>query len=507
MAAPTHFFKTVLNAIQILAANPASKRKYSAGAARAASSDLFTRISPIGDPETRLAPVLDQWVEEGRKFRDSELQRIARKLRSWRRHGQALEVLEWMVGRGVAPLSQSDHAVHLDLIGKVRGFEFAEGYFTSLDETEKTQKMYGALLNCYIRQGQVTKSLSLWEKMQELGFDISTLNYNEIMTLYLKTGLPEKVTGLLTEMKDKGISPDCVSYRICMTAYAAMSQLDKVQQMLQEMEEEQQQPLISIDWLTYSTVAGIYIKAGLQEASLECLRKCEERVKKNADGFNHLISHHANLGNKDEVLRLWGVAKAKFSKRQNRDYLNMMGSLVKLGELEEAEILLEEWDSACEFYDARVPNALLIGCCQKGLVEKAELLLRDRICRGKAAIPNSWAIIAAGYVEKEGNMEKGFEAMREALAIRTNNIWWRPKPVLMSRMLRWAGENIGAEEVESFVGSVLQTKVPKDREFYNTLLHVYVRNGKEVGWILDGMKADGIDGDEATGEILSSVKQ
>lgn len=413
-----------------------------------------------------------------------------------------VQVSEWMTGKVVSSFSPADCAVQLDLIGRVRGLETAESYFQNLDDQAKTDKTYGALLNCYVREGLVDKSLNHMQKMKELGFAFSSLNYNGLMCLYTNTGQLEKVLDVLSEMKENGVSPDNFSYRICMNACAARSDLSGVEKILKEIEN---QPHISLDWMTYSTVANIYIKAGVKERALVYLKKCEEKGNKDALGYNHLISLYASLGNKDEIMRLWGLAKAKCKKLVNRDYLTMLGSLVKLGEFEETEKLLQEWESSCQIYDFRVPNVLLIGYCQKGLVEKAEEMLRDIVKKQKTAIPNSWSIIAAGYVDKQ-NMEKAFQCMKEALTLQTDNKGWRPKPELISSILSWLGDNGDVEEVEAFVCS-LENKVPKNRELYRTLVKAYVRCGKQVDGLLGSMKADQIDVDEEMKTILGSRLQ
>lgn len=46
----------------------------------------------MGDPSFSVVPVLDQWVQEGNKVKNLELQRIVRDLRARRRYNQALEV-------------------------------------------------------------------------------------------------------------------------------------------------------------------------------------------------------------------------------------------------------------------------------------------------------------------------------------------------------------------------------------------------------------------------------
>ncbi|XP_022989754.1 pentatricopeptide repeat-containing protein At4g21705, mitochondrial-like [Cucurbita maxima] len=411
--------------------------------------NLFARISPLGSPELSVVPILDQWIQEGRMIKDFELRRIVRDLRNCRRYGQALEVSEWMRSKGLFSFTTRDFAVQLDLIGRVQGLDSAEKYFSSVSNQEEMGKLYGALLNCYVREGLVDKALSHMQKMKEMGFASSPLCYNDIMCLYLNTGQVDKVPNVLSEMKENGVLPDNYSYRICISSYGARSDLIGMLKVLKEMES---QTHISMDWTTYSMVANFFIKAGMHEKAMSYLRKCEDKVNQDALGFNHLISLYTSLGCKDEVMRLWALQK-KCKKQVNRDYITMLGCLVKLEFLEEAEKLVKEWVSSCECYDFRVPNVLLIGYSKRGLIERAEKMLQNIISDGRIPPPNSWGIIAAGYLEKQ-NLEKAFKCMKEAVAVQEQNKGWRPKPSVLSSILRWLSENGRYEELKEFLSSL-----------------------------------------------------
>ncbi|XP_008452263.2 pentatricopeptide repeat-containing protein At4g21705, mitochondrial-like [Cucumis melo] len=424
---------------------------------------LYAMISPLGDPDSSVVPVLNQWIKEGRKIKDFELRRIVRDLRTCRRYRQALEVSEWMCSKGRFSLTTRDFAIQLDLIGQVRGLDSAEKYFGSVSKQKEIGKLYGALLNCYVREGLIDKSLAHMQKMKEMGFASSPLCYNDIMCLYLNTGQADKVPNVLSEMKENGVLPDNFSYRICISSYGARSDVINMENVLKEMES---QTHISMDWITYSMVAGFFIKAVMHDKARNYLRKCEDRVDQDALGFNHLISHYTNLGHKNEVMRLWALQK-KAKKQLNRDYITMLGSLVKLDLLEEAENLVMEWESSCQCYDFRVPNVVLIGYSQNGLIEKAEKMLRNIIVNGMIPSPNSWGIIASGYLEKQ-NLEKAFECMKEALAVKGQNKVWRPKPNVLSSILRWLSENRRYEEMKEFMSS-LKT-VPSMDEKLNSAL-------------------------------------
>ncbi|OIV99155.1 hypothetical protein TanjilG_01130 [Lupinus angustifolius] len=464
--------------------------------------NLYSRISPLGDPSISLVPVLDNWVQQGNTVYPFDLQRIIKTLRSRRRFSQALQVSEWMSSKGLCPISAGDRAVQLDLIGKVRGLDIAESYFQNLSENDKTDKLHGALLNCYVREGLVDKSLSVMQKMKDMGF-LSALNYNSIMCLYTQTDQLDKVPGVMTLMKEDGVSPDIFSYRICINSYGARSDLVNMENLLEEMES---QSYVVTDWDTYSMVANFYIKAGLKEKALICLKKCEDKAdKRNTLAYNYLISQYASLGNKKTMMRLWEHQKANCKKQLNREYITMLSCLPKVGEFDQAEKVLEEWELSGNYYDFRVPNTLLIGYTQRGLVEKAEALLLRIVEKGKIPIPNSWSIITSGYVVEE-NMEKAFQCMKKALAVRDQNKGWRPKDNIISSILSWATDNKDVDEVEDFVNS-LKTVISMNKNMYLFLIKVYVRCGKEVDRILESMKADKIELDEQIEEILSSRSQ
>lgn len=163
-----------------------------------------------------------------------------------------LQVSEWMNKKGICAFSPTEHAVQLDLIGKVQGFLSAETYFNNLRDQDKTDKTYGALLNCYVRQRQTEKSLSHWQKMKDMGFASSALTYNDLMCLYANIGQYEKVRDILNEMKRNEVSPDNFSYRICINSYGVRSDIEGMEEILKEMES---QPHILMDWNTYSVVA------------------------------------------------------------------------------------------------------------------------------------------------------------------------------------------------------------------------------------------------------------
>lgn len=412
-----------------------------------------------------------------------------------------LQVSEWMNKNGLCIFLATEHAVHLDLIGKVHGFVSAETYFNSLKDQDRNEKTYGALLNCYVRQRQIDKSLSHLQKMKELGFAGSALTYNNIMCLYTNVGQHENVAGVLTEMKENHVLPDNFSYRICINSYGVRSDIDGMKRILEEMES---QPHIAMDWNTYSVVANFYIKAKLSSEAVDALRKCEERLDdKDGEGYNHLISLYARLGKKNEVLRLWDKEKSACNRCINRDFITMLESLVKLEVFDEADKILMEWESSDNCYDFGVPNVVITGYSEKGFPKKAEAILEDLQKKGKTTNPNSWTLVAGGYLQK-GEMEKAFGCLKTAISLYSENKKLKPNPKVIGALLFWIGDNACVEDAEVLVS--LLRNVGVNRQMYHALIKAYLRADKEVDEVLDRMKKDGINENIKTKEIANMRK-
>lgn len=410
-----------------------------------------------------------------------------------------LQVSEWMKSRDVYNFTPVQHAVQLDLIGKVHGFLQAESYFNSLSEQEKNDKVYGALLHCYVRQRETERALVHLKAIRDKGLPLSSLAFNDIMCLYASTDEIDKVPEVFEQMKQHGIQPDNMSYRICINSFGVRSDIEGLEKILNEMENDAH---ITMDWNTYSVVANFYEKAGLKHKANSSLRKAEERIdNKDALGYNHLISLHARLGNRDDVLRLWYDEKIACKRRLNKEYINMMEALVRLDEVDEAEEVLKEWEASKNCYDFRVPNVVIAGCIEKGLCEKAEVLLDQLTETGKVLTPNIWGRLAREYIAK-GKIENGLESLQRALSLHDPSKELKLNDKVISGVLRLIGEKGSCDDAERVL-NLLRAVVPLERQMYHTLLKAYITSGKHVDRLISIMRSDDHQEDEETFKILS----
>nr|GMC88210.1 pentatricopeptide repeat-containing protein At2g20710, mitochondrial-like [Ipomoea batatas] len=202
---------TLLNPNWKSAGQNALKRFYGSASSmqpRYGSERLYRRISPVGDPNVSVLPILDQWIEEGKTADKVELQRIIKELTRFRRYKHALEVSKWMTDKRYIPMASLDVAARMNLIFKVHGMEQVEEYFGNVHQRFKHHVLLTALLNCYAQEKSLEKAESTMQKLRDMGWAKTPLPYNIMMNLYYTMGRWEKVDGIMKEMDENGLFHD-----------------------------------------------------------------------------------------------------------------------------------------------------------------------------------------------------------------------------------------------------------------------------------------------------------
>eukprot|EP01018_Ginkgo_biloba_P007809 Gb_14576 [translate_table: standard] len=401
-------------------------------------------------------------------------------------------ISEWIV-RYRNQVAPADCAIRLDLIAKVHGIASAEKYFSGLPVTAKNQLTYGALLNSYVKLNLTEKSEAIMEKLKSSGFARNALPYNAMMTLYMNTDQLEKVPLVIQEMKKDGVALDAFSYNIWITACAAMSDIDKMEVVMEEVKCDNK---ANTDWTIYSTLATMYIKAGLLNKVESALKELENNMThSDRSPYDYLISLYANIGNKEQMYRIWQSLKLAFPKMTNRSYICMLSSLLRIGDIEGAESILKEWESVCDSYDVRIPNIFLGNYVRKGLLEKAELLLEQILEKGGKPNFKTWEIMAEGYIQKR-QIDQAIVAMKKS-ALVDNFISWQPKPENVLAILRHFEKHSDVESAEDFF-KMLRGLNYVSTEIYNSLLRTYIKAGKDASGLFELMNKDSISPNEET---------
>ncbi|KAK6932559.1 Pentatricopeptide repeat [Dillenia turbinata] len=375
---------------------------------------LYKRISPIGDPNVSIVPILDQWVKEGNTVEEEQLRSIVKEYRHYRRYRHALEISEWMCNKRYIPPSQADVAQHLSLIYKVYGLQLAEEYFCNTPKALKGYIVYAALLECYVREKSVEKAEALMEEIRDMGTPRMPAIFNSMMNLYYQTGNYGKLDDVMHEMEVRGIPSDSYAYGIRLSAYADASDVQGIDKIVAMVHAD----AANMDYGFFAVAAGGYLKVGQADKAVKMLRNLEgmlEKARKRNNAFDFLIRYYSQIGMKDEVYRVWNLYKAK-EQIYNTGYRGMIGSLLKLDDFEGANRIFEEWESARLSGDIRIPNMLVNAFSKKGLLEEAEIIIKKALARGVKLSASTWFYLATGYLKRD-DIEQAVEAIKKAICI------------------------------------------------------------------------------------------
>ncbi|BAT96847.1 hypothetical protein LR48_Vigan11g163600 [Vigna angularis] len=402
-------------------------------------NDVYRRISLNPDPDMGSAEVLNRWENEGKNLTKWELSRVIKELRKYKKFRRALEVYDWINNRPERfRVSESDAAIQLDLIAKVRGFPSAEVFFLSLEDQLKNKRTYGALLNVYVHSRSKEKAESLFDTMRGKGYVVHPLPFNVMMTLYMNVKEYDKVDMLVSEMLEKKIQLDIYTYNIWLSSCGSQGSIEKMEQVFEQMEKD---PTIIPNWSTFSTMASMYIRMDQTEKAEECLRKVEDRIKgRDRIPFHYLLSLYGRIGNKDEIYRVWNIYKSVFPKNTpNLGYHAVISSLVKVDDIAGAEKLYKEWVSVKLSYDPRVGNLLLDWYVEAGDMHKALSFFKQMKEDGGFPNSNTWEILSEGYIADK-RISEALSCLKEAFMVANDSRSWRPKPLNLSAFLELCQE-------------------------------------------------------------------
>ncbi|GAV89497.1 PPR domain-containing protein/PPR_2 domain-containing protein [Cephalotus follicularis] len=459
---------------------------------------LGRRLLKLVYTKRSAAITIRKWIDEGHAVRKYELNRIVRELRKLKRYKHALEVCEWMTLQQDIKLLPGDYAVHLDLIGKVRGLTSAEKFFEDLPEEMIGQPTCSALLHTYVQNKLSEKAEALMEKMSRDGFLNHPLPYNHMLSLYISGGELEKVPKIIQELKINS-SPDVVTYNLWLTVCASQNDFETAEKVFLEMKKAKIDP----DWMTYSALTNLYIKNELIEKAAFTLKEMEKRSSnKNRVAYSSLLTLHTNMGDKDGIHRIWKKMKSSFRKMNDAEYTCMISSLVKLGELKEAECLYTEWESVSVTGDVRIANIVLAAYINANQMEMAEKFSHLMVQKGHTPCYTTWELLTWGYV-KTKQVKNVLDYFKKAVGSVKK---WSPDKGLVREVWKIVEDEGNIAEAEQLL-VFLRNAGYVSTEIYNSLLRTYEKAGKMPLIVAERMKQDNVQLDEETHNLIKITSQ
>ncbi|KAF8053977.1 hypothetical protein N665_1358s0012 [Sinapis alba] len=438
----------------------------------------------------RVPSLLQQRVDSGHPITLSELRFISKRLIRSNRHDLALQMMEWMETRKDVHFSAYDIALKVELIIKSHGLKQAEEYFEQLqssDSLKVAKSAYLPLLRAYVKGRLVQEAEALMEKLNVLGFLVTPHPFNEMMKLYEATHQYEKVVMVIALMKRNKIPRNVLSYNLWMNACCEVSGVGAVESVYGEMVGDKS---VEVGWSSLCTLANVYVKTGFVEKAKLVLESAEKKLNRsNRLGYFFLITLYASLRNKEGVVRLWEGSKSVSGRITCANYICVLSSLVKLGDLAEAEKVFEEWEDKCCNYDVRVSNVLLGAYARNGQIRKAESLHNRVLERGGNPNYKTWEILMEGWVKCQ-SMEKAIDAMHQAFKL-MKGCHWRPSQRILLAIAEYFEKEEKIKEANTYVRDLHRLGLA-NLPLYRLLLRMHENIQRPASHIYEMMKLDNI---------------
>ncbi|KAM7476243.1 hypothetical protein LguiB_023486 [Lonicera macranthoides] len=377
-----------------------------------------------------------------------------------------VQVYEWMGNQGKKfRLSTSDAAIQLDLVAKVHGISSAEDYFRKLPEAIRDKYIYGTLLNAHVQSKMTEKAEYLINQMRDRGYMFEALPFNVMMTLYMKLKDYNKVEMMVLEMREKQVPLDIYSFNIWLSSRGSQGSIEKTEQVFEQMKLDR---TINPNWTTFCTMATMYIRLGQIKKGEECLKKVEARITgKDRSPYHYIINLYGMAGNKEEVYRVWNIYKYIFPYIPNSGYYAVISSLVRLNDIQGAEIMYKEWLSVKSLYEPRIANLLMHWYSRNGFAGKAKALFDEVVEMGGKPTSITFEILAEGHIQ-ERRISKALSCLNDAVLARTSQVW-KPKPANMSAILEICEQEHDMVNKEVLVGLLRRAGCIEDEAYMSQI--------------------------------------
>ncbi|RLN29919.1 pentatricopeptide repeat-containing protein [Panicum miliaceum] len=487
-------FAAAATARLLSAAAPEASSAGGGGVGARRGDTLGKRLLKLIYPKRSAVVVLRRWAEEGRTVQKYQLNRVVRELRKYGRFKHALEICEWMRTQPEIRLLPGDHAVHLDLVAKVRGLASAEKFFEDMPERAKGPSTCNALLHAYVQHGVREKAEAMLAEMARAGYLTCALPFNHMMSLYMASGELERVPEMIKELRRYTV-PDLVTYNIWLTYCSKKNSVKSAEKVFDLMKGDRVVP----DWMTFSLLASIYINAGLHVKGRDALVEMEKRAsKKERAAYSSLLTLYASLSDRGNLDRVWNKMKLIFRKFSDTEYKCILTSLTRFDDIAEAENIYREWESASGTCDSRIPNTILSYYIKNGMIEKAESFLSHIAEKRVKPSYCTWELFVWGYLSNN-KTDKVLECLEKALSSVEK---WEPNHEFAMATHSHV-EKTGDIEAAEKILVMFRDAGYVTTEMYNSVLRTYAKAELMPLIIEERMEQDKVTMDEETRRLLS----
>ncbi|XP_010542272.1 PREDICTED: pentatricopeptide repeat-containing protein At3g15590, mitochondrial [Tarenaya hassleriana] len=354
-----------------------------------ANSELFEAI--FTSSSTSVKSVLHVWAKEGKDLSESEIYLAIYDLRKRKLYSKALQLFQWLEANKQVEFTEENYFSYVDLISKVHSLQKAEDFVEKIPASFRGEKVYRTLLaNCVVKRN-VKKAEEVFYKMKRLNLPLSIFAYNQLLLLYSRQE-KKKIPSILQLMLKENVKPNLFTYKVLIDAKGSFGDVTGMDQIVETMKGEGIEP----DEEVQGVLAKHYIAAGHKEKAKEVMKEMEgEDLETNPWVCPRLLLLYADLGESDQVERIWKVCE------QTLRYDNCVAAIRawgKLKKIEEAEAVFEKLKQKYRLFPMRPFFNLLEVYTENKMLTKGKDLIKHMVDMGLKMNPSTWDALVKLFV-------------------------------------------------------------------------------------------------------------
>ncbi|KAG2269532.1 hypothetical protein Bca52824_064087 [Brassica carinata] len=161
--------------------------------------------------------------------------------------------------------------------------------------------VYSTLLSSYTKSDKhLGKAKETFEKMRELGFLMKPSPFNSTLSFHTQENMVEE---LLREMEENNVAPDSLMVNKVLRIYAAESNVEAMETFMKMWSGEEG---IKLKKETMVAVAKAYAKAGSTKKAIEMYGGCKKNEKLENDGYKTVIGSLLKLDDVEGAEKVYG---------------------------------------------------------------------------------------------------------------------------------------------------------------------------------------------------------
>ncbi|CAI9103681.1 OLC1v1002213C1 [Oldenlandia corymbosa var. corymbosa] len=399
-------------------------------------------------------------------------------LHSAKNSEHALQFFRWVERSGLFQHNRETHMKIIEILGRASKLNHARLILLDMPKkgVEWDEDMWVMLIDSYGSAGIVQESVTLFQKMEELGVKRTVKSYDTLFKVIMRKGRTGMAKRYFNKMVNEGIEPTRHTYNLMIWGFFLSSKVETALRFFEEMKARE----ISPDVVTYNTmINGCCRFKNMEEAEKYFIELKGKNMEPTVITYTTLIKGYVSSLKVDDALRLFEEMKNYGIKANAITYSTLLPGLCEAEKMSEAKIILKEM---VEKHIAPKDNSIFIRMmsaqCKAGDLDAASDVLRAMIRLSIPTEAGHYGILIENYC-KAGNYERAVSLLDKLIE---KEIILRPQSTLQMEpsaynlVIEYLCNNGQTGKAETLLRQLMKMGV-QDELAFNNLIHGHSKEG------------------------------